>query len=85
MLAGKKNQLAECPQYKINPYCYQRFYFRQIAVRLPGLRFPIDLREDTTKENQRKNVVAYQPEYVPGYELPFLEHETRWAELRESL
>uniref|UniRef100_A0A915I366 Uncharacterized protein n=1 Tax=Romanomermis culicivorax TaxID=13658 RepID=A0A915I366_ROMCU len=27
--AGKLKHLVECPQYKDNPYCYQRFYFRQ--------------------------------------------------------
>uniref|UniRef100_A0A915KU34 Uncharacterized protein n=1 Tax=Romanomermis culicivorax TaxID=13658 RepID=A0A915KU34_ROMCU len=46
----------------------------QIAVQLPGLRYPIDLSKDTTIENQRKSVVVYQPEYVPGYEPPFFEN-----------
>uniref|UniRef100_A0A915IKV6 Uncharacterized protein n=1 Tax=Romanomermis culicivorax TaxID=13658 RepID=A0A915IKV6_ROMCU len=34
-LEEKRNHLAECLQYKNNPYCYQRFFFGQIAVRLP--------------------------------------------------
>uniref|UniRef100_A0A915J813 Uncharacterized protein n=1 Tax=Romanomermis culicivorax TaxID=13658 RepID=A0A915J813_ROMCU len=54
----KWNHLAECPQYKNNPYCYQRFYFRQIVVQLPGLQYPIDLSEDIMKENQKKSMLA---------------------------
>uniref|UniRef100_A0A915HSI3 Uncharacterized protein n=1 Tax=Romanomermis culicivorax TaxID=13658 RepID=A0A915HSI3_ROMCU len=72
--ADKRHHLADGSQYKSNPYCYQQFYFRQIVVRLPGQRFLMDLREDTMKENQRKSMVAYQPEYVPGYEQPFFEN-----------
>uniref|UniRef100_A0A915I295 Uncharacterized protein n=1 Tax=Romanomermis culicivorax TaxID=13658 RepID=A0A915I295_ROMCU len=70
----KRNHLAECPQYKSNPYCYQQFYFCQIMVRLPGLQFWIDLSKDMTKENQRKSMVVYQLEYMPGYEPPFSEN-----------
>uniref|UniRef100_A0A915ICS7 Uncharacterized protein n=1 Tax=Romanomermis culicivorax TaxID=13658 RepID=A0A915ICS7_ROMCU len=33
--ANRRKHLAECTQYKDNPYCYLRFYFRQIAVRVP--------------------------------------------------
>uniref|UniRef100_A0A915I4S5 Uncharacterized protein n=1 Tax=Romanomermis culicivorax TaxID=13658 RepID=A0A915I4S5_ROMCU len=58
---------------KDNPYCYQRFYFGQIAVRVPSLQYPIDMSEDATKENQKKSVLVYQPEYVLGYEPPFFE------------
>uniref|UniRef100_A0A915KZ27 Uncharacterized protein n=1 Tax=Romanomermis culicivorax TaxID=13658 RepID=A0A915KZ27_ROMCU len=31
------------------------------------------MSEDATKENQKKRVLAYHPEYVPGYERPFFE------------
>uniref|UniRef100_A0A915JDH9 Uncharacterized protein n=1 Tax=Romanomermis culicivorax TaxID=13658 RepID=A0A915JDH9_ROMCU len=72
-LAKRLKHLVECGQYKDNPYCYQRFYFRQMAVQVPGLRCPIDMSEDARKENQKKRVLAYQLEYVPGYELPFFE------------
>uniref|UniRef100_A0A915JTS8 Uncharacterized protein n=1 Tax=Romanomermis culicivorax TaxID=13658 RepID=A0A915JTS8_ROMCU len=71
--ADKLKHLAECPQYKDNRYCYQRFYFHQIAVRVPGLPYLIDMSEDATKENQKKSVLRYEPEYVPGYEPPFFE------------
>uniref|UniRef100_A0A915JFH2 Uncharacterized protein n=1 Tax=Romanomermis culicivorax TaxID=13658 RepID=A0A915JFH2_ROMCU len=65
--AERRHHLAECLQYKTNPYCYQRFYFRQTVVRL-------DLSKDMTKENQRKSVVAYQPQYVPSYEPLFFKN-----------
>uniref|UniRef100_A0A915I678 Uncharacterized protein n=1 Tax=Romanomermis culicivorax TaxID=13658 RepID=A0A915I678_ROMCU len=31
------------------------------------------MSQDATKENQKKSVLAYQQEYVPGYEPPFFE------------
>uniref|UniRef100_A0A915KIN4 Uncharacterized protein n=1 Tax=Romanomermis culicivorax TaxID=13658 RepID=A0A915KIN4_ROMCU len=46
----------------------------EMVVRLPGLRYPIDLTKDRMKEDQKKSMLAYQPEYVPGYKLPFFEN-----------
>uniref|UniRef100_A0A915KP65 Uncharacterized protein n=1 Tax=Romanomermis culicivorax TaxID=13658 RepID=A0A915KP65_ROMCU len=72
------------PHYEANPNrgrdvsipkgTHPNYTAKEKVVRLPGLRFPMDFSKDTTKENQRKSVVAYQPEYLLGYKPPFFEN-----------